>query len=99
MASYDAASSIWQTLDHGVDFLSMCLESKEADGGRTSGPNGERSCWLLFRMSSVNELESRASVHRDSYGRFAADGAGGDNTSLGWNDYMPMADFSAQDDG
>jgi len=23
----------------------MCLESKEADGGRTSGPNGERSCW------------------------------------------------------
>ena len=28
-------------------------------------------------MSSVNELESRASVHRDSYGRFAADGAGG----------------------
>ena len=32
-------------------------------------------------------------MHRDSYGRFAADNKSGDNTSLGWNDYMKMSDF------
>lgn len=70
-------------------------------GGRADAGivNNERSCWLLFRMSAVNELESRASVHRDSYGRFAADGSGGDNTSLGWNDFMIMSDFAAAEDG
>lgn len=38
-------------------------------------------------------------MHRDSYGRFAADNKSGDNTSLGWNDYMKMADFVRQDAG
>lgn len=32
-------------------------------------------------------------VHRDSYGRFAGDARSGDNTSLGWNDFMRMDDF------
>lgn len=32
-------------------------------------------------------------MHRDSYGRFATDNKNGDNTSLGWNDYMKMSDF------
>lgn len=34
-------------------------------------------------------------VHKDSYGRFAADSKAGDNTSLGWNDFMRMSDFLA----
>ena len=32
-------------------------------------------------------------MHRDSYGRFAADSKSGDNTSLGWNDFMTVAEF------
>ena len=50
-------------------------------------------------MDALCARESRASVHRDSYGRFAADGSGGDNTSLGWNDFMMMSDFAASEDG
>jgi hypothetical protein len=37
-------------------------------------------------------------VHRDSYGRFAGDALGGDTTSLGWNDFMPMSVFAGGDD-
>ena len=33
-------------------------------------------------------------LHRDSFGRFAADSKTGDNTSLGWNDFMTMASFT-----
>ncbi|KAK1300758.1 hypothetical protein QJS10_CPB13g00339 [Acorus calamus] len=60
----------------------------------------DRSCWCLFRMSAMNQKPGAGPhVHRDSYGRFAADSKGGDNTSLGWNDYMRMADFVALDAG
>lgn len=38
-------------------------------------------------------------VHKDSYGRFAADSKAGDNTSLGWNDFMRMSDFLAPGGG
>ncbi|KAK1300757.1 hypothetical protein QJS10_CPB13g00338 [Acorus calamus] len=60
----------------------------------------DRSCWCLFRMLAMNQKPGAGPhVHRDSYGRFAADSKGGDNTSLGWNDYMRMADFVALDAG
>ena len=60
---------------------SLCcsLESKDTD---RSGPN-ERTCWLLFRMSVLNQLPGGKHRYRDSYGRFAADSKSGDNTSLG----------------
>lgn len=44
-------------------------------------------------MSVLNQLAGGKHRFRDSYGRFAADSKSGDNTSLGWNDFMPVADF------
>lgn len=83
--------SVYQSSVSNVDYLSMCLESKDVD--KSSGP--ERSCWCLFRMSVLNQRPGSNHVHRDSYGRFAADNKSGDNTSLGWNDYMRMGDFQS----
>ena len=104
--------SVYQSQVHGAECLSMCLESKESDQSAAGAPSGgaskvggdptsgvmnhERSCWLLFRMTVVNAHDPRRCVHRDSYGRFASDASGGDNTSLGWNDFMPMAVFAAE---
>nr|GMC49469.1 MATH domain and coiled-coil domain-containing protein [Ipomoea batatas] len=59
----------------------------------------DRSCWCLFRMSVLNQKPGMNHVHRDSYGRFAADNKSGDNTSLGWNDYMKMSDFVGSESG
>ena len=71
--------------------------ASKVGGDPTSGVmNHERSCWLLFRLTVVNAHDPRRCVHRDSYGRFASDASGGDNTSLGWNDFMPMAVFAAE---
>ena len=50
-------------------------------------------------MSVLNQKPGANHVHRDSYGRFAADNKSGDNTSLGWNDYMRMSDFLAPNAG
>ncbi|XP_024360999.1 uncharacterized protein [Physcomitrium patens] len=87
--------SVYQSSVSGVDYLSMCLESKDTE--KSSVP--ERSCWCLFRMSVLNQRAGMNHMHRDSYGRFAADNKSGDNTSLGWNDYMKMADFVAPEMG
>eukprot|EP00897_Mesotaenium_endlicherianum_P001858 jgi/Mesen1/16/ME1053887C03907 len=87
--------SVYQSSVGGAEFLSMCLESKDTE--KSGAP--ERSCWCLFRMSVLNQRTGGNHVHRDSYGRFAADNKSGDNTSLGWNDYMRMADFVAPDGG
>lgn len=87
--------SVYQSSVGGVDHLSMCLESKDTE--KTLIP--DRSCWCLFRMSVLNQKPGLNHVHRDSYGRFAADNKGGDNTSLGWNDYMRMSDFIGGDAG
>ncbi|KAG0473404.1 hypothetical protein HPP92_014759 [Vanilla planifolia] len=88
--------SVYQSSVSGVDHLSMCLESKETD--KTLLP--DRSCWCLFRMSVLSQRPSGTNhVHRDSYGRFAADSKGGDNTSLGWNDYMRMSEFLEHESG
>lgn len=87
--------SVYQSSVNGVDHLSMCLESKDTEKAILS----DRSCWCLFRMSVLNQKPGSNHMHRDSYGRFAADNKSGDNTSLGWNDYMKMADFMGPESG
>ncbi|PSS17762.1 Ubiquitin carboxyl-terminal hydrolase [Actinidia chinensis var. chinensis] len=87
--------SVYQSSVNGVEYLSMCLESKDTE--KTSVP--DRSCWCLFRMSVLNQKTGLNHMHRDSYGRFAADNKSGDNTSLGWNDYMKMSDFIGSESG
>ncbi|KAL3655838.1 hypothetical protein CASFOL_000234 [Castilleja foliolosa] len=90
--------SVYQSVVNGVEYLSMCLESKDTEKNLLIP---DRSCWCLFRMSVLNQKPGNGSnhVHRDSYGRFAADNKSGDNTSLGWNDYMKMADFISPESG
>eukprot|EP00898_Chlorokybus_atmophyticus_P004102 jgi/Chlat1/4693/Chrsp3S05628 len=93
--------SVYQSSVSSVEYLSMCLESKDTDKSSQVSANGsanERSCWCLFRMSVLNQ-GGKNHMHRDSYGRFAADNKSGDNTSLGWNDYMKMSDFLAAESG
>ncbi|KAH9297298.1 hypothetical protein KI387_028980, partial [Taxus chinensis] len=87
--------SVYQSSVNGTDYLSMCLESKDTEKSMLS----DRSCWCLFRMSVLNQRPGMNHMHRDSYGRFAADNKNGDNTSLGWNDYMKMSDFVAHETG
>lgn len=87
--------SVYQSSVNGQEYLSMCLESKDMEKTVVS----DRSCWCLFRMSVLNQKPGSNHMHRDSYGRFAADNKSGDNTSLGWNDYMKMADFVGHDSG
>ncbi|XP_042453940.1 uncharacterized protein LOC122038319 [Zingiber officinale] len=96
--------SVYQSSVAGVDHLSMCLESKDTEKTANNvvtpaAPAPDRSCWCLFRMSALNQRPGLNHVHRDSYGRFAADNKAGDNTSLGWNDYMRMEDFVSADAG
>ncbi|CAK9145468.1 unnamed protein product, partial [Ilex paraguariensis] len=87
--------SVYQSSVNGSDYLSMCLESKDTEKTLVS----DRSCWCLFRMSVLNQKPGLNHMHRDSYGRFAADNKSGDNTSLGWNDYMKMSDFVGMESG
>lgn len=88
--------SVYQSSVNGTEYLSMCLESKDTE---KTVILPDRSCWCLFRMSVLNQKPALNHMHRDSYGRFAADNKSGDNTSLGWNDYMKMSDFVGQDSG
>ena len=84
--------SVYQSSVGGADYLSLCLESKDTE--RTGSP--DRTCWCLFRLAVQPQQQVEGggrTVHRDSYGRFACDGLSGDNTSLGWNDFMKMDDF------
>ena len=92
--------SVYATAVTGQEYLSMCLESKDTEKGASAGGAPERSCWCLFRMSVLPSGEggmggatAKPAVHRDSYGRFAADTKSGDNTSLGWNDFQLMSSF------
>ncbi|KAM7256152.1 hypothetical protein ACFE04_011893 [Oxalis oulophora] len=87
--------SVYQSSVNGHEYLSMCLESKDTEKTVVS----DRSCWCLFRMSVLNQKTGSNHMHRDSYGRFAADNKSGDNTSLGWNDYMKMVDFLGPESG
>jgi hypothetical protein len=88
--------SVYQSSVNGIEYLSMCLESKDTE---KTVVLSDRSCWCLFRMSVLNQKPGSNHMHRDSYGRFAADNKSGDNTSLGWNDYMKMLDFIGPDSG
>ncbi|KAL5559772.1 hypothetical protein UlMin_035983 [Ulmus minor] len=88
--------SVYQSSVNGVEYLSMCLESKDSEKAIVLS---DRSCWCLFRMSVLNQKPGSNHMHRDSYGRFAADNKSGDNTSLGWNDYMKMTDFIGAESG
>ncbi|PRQ26713.1 putative ubiquitinyl hydrolase 1 [Rosa chinensis] len=88
--------SVYQSTVNAVEYLSMCLESKDTD---KTVVLSDRSCWCLFRMSVLNQKPGSNHMHRDSYGRFAADNKSGDNTSLGWNDYMKMSDFVGPESG
>ncbi|KAL9230264.1 hypothetical protein vseg_005639 [Gypsophila vaccaria] len=85
--------SVYQSTVNGVEYLSMCLESKDTEKVSGGGSGVDRSCWCLFRISVLNQRQGLNHMQRDSYGRFAADNKSGDNTSLGWNDYMKMSDF------
>ncbi|XP_044463461.1 uncharacterized protein LOC123194346 isoform X1 [Mangifera indica] len=87
--------SVYQSSVNGQEYLSMCLESKDMEKTALL----DRSCWCLFRMSVLNQKPGSNHMHRDSYGRFAADNKSGDNTSLGWNDYMKVADFVGPESG
>ncbi|KAL8130006.1 hypothetical protein V2J09_019161 [Rumex salicifolius] len=89
--------SVYQSSVNGEDHLSMCLESKDTE--KNTMLISDRSCWCLFRMSVLNQKPGLNHMHRDSYGRFAADNKSGDNTSLGWNDYMKMSDFIGMEAG
>lgn len=68
--------SVYQSSVNGQEYLSMCLESKDMEKTVVS----DRSCWCLFRMSVLNQKPGSNHMHRDSYGRFAADNKSGDNT-------------------
>lgn len=87
--------SVYQSVVGGVEHLSLCLESKDTEKISTQ----DRSSWCLFRMSVLNQKPGLSHMHRESYGRFAADNKHGDSTSLGWNDYMKMKDFLAEENG
>lgn len=86
--------SVYQLTVDGTEYLSLCLESKDPDKSEV----GERTCWSLFRISVLNQ-HARQHRHRDSYGRFTADSESGDNTSLGWNEYMKMQEFTDEVNG
>lgn len=84
--------SVYQSMVNVVEYLSRCLENKDTENNVLMS---DKSCWCLFRMSVLNQKPSAGSKHirRDSFGRFVADNKGGDNTCLGWNDYMKMEDL------
>lgn len=100
--------SVYQSNVSGADHLSVCLEGKEpvaqattvssasalASTSAGSGVLDDRGCWCLFRVSILNQNPGGNHIHKDSYGRFAADSA-----SLGWGDYLKMDDFLAADGG
>lgn len=84
--------SVYQSTVGGSEFLSVCLESKDTEKTGST----DRTCWCLFRLAVQPQSEDGGKVvHRDSYGRFAFDSRSGDNTSLGWNDFMKLSDFTA----
>ncbi|EEH53132.1 uncharacterized protein MICPUCDRAFT_35799, partial [Micromonas pusilla CCMP1545] len=72
-------------------------EDGGSDGG--GGLSAEPSAWLLFRVSLVNQVDSKKTAHRDTYGRFASGEDGGDHTSLGWNDFLDMSRLDDPEEG
>ncbi|KAA8521583.1 hypothetical protein F0562_012256 [Nyssa sinensis] len=63
-------------------------------------PAGECNLRISVYQSSVNGVDYLSMcLERTRMGRFAADNKSGDNTSLGWNDYMKMSDFVGSESG
>ncbi|CAL9234010.1 unnamed protein product [Arabidopsis halleri] len=81
---------VYQSVVNEQEYLSMCLDSKDTE---KSTVVSDKSSWCLFSMSALNQKPGCTHMNRESYGRFAADNKSGDNTSVGWNDYMKMSDF------
>ncbi|KAG7567707.1 MATH/TRAF domain [Arabidopsis thaliana x Arabidopsis arenosa] len=80
---------VYQSVVNEQEYLSMCLDSSDTEKTVLS----DKSSWCLFSMSALNQKPGCTHMNRESYGRFAADNRSGDNTSVGWNDYMKMSDF------
>ncbi|KAK6273252.1 hypothetical protein POUND7_010335 [Theobroma cacao] len=82
----------------GVECLSLFLEANEAHKCRKCVAL-VMSSWSLFRISVLNQRPGLNHMHRDSYGRLSWDNSNGDDTTLGWTDYMKMFDFIGSDKG
>ncbi|CAE6008488.1 unnamed protein product [Arabidopsis arenosa] len=80
---------VYQSVVNEQEYLSMCLDSSDTEKTVLS----DKSSWCLFSMSALNQKPGCTHMNKESYGRFAADNRSGDNTSVGWNDYMKMSDF------
>ncbi|XVE98392.1 hypothetical protein REPUB_Repub03eG0102800 [Reevesia pubescens] len=61
----------------------------------------DNSSWCLFQILVLNQSQrpGLSHMHRNSYGRFNRVNANGDDTTLGWTDYMKMSDFIGSDKG
>ena len=75
-----------------VSQLSICLEVADAytKERRISFTD---TTWLLFRVTLHHIFDSKASIHRDTYGRMARNNPMGDDESLGFRAFIPMEDF------
>ncbi|KAF3338646.1 MATH domain and coiled-coil domain-containing protein [Carex littledalei] len=82
--------SMYQSVGTGAggDHLSIILESKEDSTTKPVSSNAEPGCWVLFRVTVMNQVPGGSNFHKDSYGRFGVDGP-----SLGWNEFMKMDEF------
>jgi hypothetical protein len=94
-----------ESKDDGVSGGGLDKWAVSALGGEDGGSDGggglsaEPSAWLLFRVSLVNQVDSKKTAHRDTYGRFASGEDGGDHTSLGWNDFLDMSRLDDPEEG
>ncbi|KAJ4765159.1 TRAF-like family protein [Rhynchospora pubera] len=80
--------SIYQSVGTGGNHLSICLESKEDNTTKCASSNAEPGCWILFRVTVMNQDSGGSNFNKDSYGRFGVDGV-----SLGWTEFMKMDEF------
>ena len=90
-----------------VSQLSICLEvaepsAKERRSARydpftkkSQPTDNNNSCWLLFRVTLHNQVDGKASVHRDFFGRLSQNPSvdGGAPGGLGARAFIPMKDF------
>ncbi|XP_022729174.1 uncharacterized protein LOC111284647 isoform X2 [Durio zibethinus] len=89
---------VYKTKVNGVGCLSLFLEASEAHKcAKCATP--DKSSWCLFRISVLNQRPGLNHMHRDSYGRFNEENSNGDDTTLGWTDYLKILDFIGSDKG
>ncbi|XP_021276357.1 uncharacterized protein LOC110410806 isoform X2 [Herrania umbratica] len=90
--------NVYKTKVDGVECLSLFLEANEAHKCRKCVALNTSS-WCLFQISVLNQRPGLNHMRRDSYGRLSWDNSNGDDTTLGWTDYMKMFDFIGSDKG